>query len=120
MRYERKDVNDGKQVVLKFISEDGDPVLDDDFIREVARKENLRAIEQPEFNDYCVNVLGKKNPKKVLILFDVYGRDNTESHWPGMMYLDTKGKGGVIADWTRGRTGKEWNGKYRFLFAPVA
>ena len=119
MRHERTTVNNDKQVILKFIREDGDPTLDDDFINTVMAKEKLRPVTKSEFEDYCSKVLGKKNPKVPLVMFGNIGRGESEAHFAGVMFLDTDGEGGVIENWTRGSTGKQWSGDYEFLLAPI-
>lgn len=120
MRHERKNVNNGKQVVLKFTLAKGDPTLDDDVIKETMAKEKLRAVTKAEFEDYCRKVLGENKPATPLAMFGNCGRGPFESGgFVGIMYLDVDGEVKISENWTRGNSGKEWGGDWEFLLAPA-
>lgn len=121
MRYKRVNVNNGKQVVLRFAREKGDPTLDDDIIKKTMIDEKLRPVTKTEFEDYCRKVLGKKNPKMPIVMFGNYSRGPSDrGSFAGIMYLDTDGDVKVIENWTRGSSGKDWGDGWEFLLASAA
>lgn len=120
MKYKRKDVNEGKSVILAFKPENGREVLTDTFIKATMKKEGLRKSEPSESKAYAMTLPGGK-PKKPLVLFGNIDRGPAESgSFPGHVTVDTEGDVEVVQNWTRGSSGEDWDAnEWEFLFAPI-
>ena len=110
MKYARKDVNGGRNVVLAFTPEKGDGALTDTFIKATMEKEGLRKSNPNESKVYAMSLPGGK-PKVPLVLFGNIERGSSEAGFAGHVTVDTEANVGVIENWTRGSSGEDWDAK---------
>ena len=122
MKYTRKEVGSAQKfVVLSFEREKDDSVLNDGIVRAAMTTERLRPVSKDEFDTYRRDVLNGRKPKTCITAFGNTTRGPADSgSFPGVPYLNTNGKIGVIENWSRGNTGDQWSGEWEFLFASAA
>jgi hypothetical protein len=107
-------------ILLSFVLEGGDSVLTDEVIKAAQIREKLRPVTQEEFNAYWHEILHGGKPE---IRIAAYGNSalgpSEAGSFVGTPFLNTSGKIGIVENWTRGQRGDEWEGEWRFLFAPL-
>ena len=113
---EERDEWSSQIVLLNFTREDGDQVLDDAMVRSAATEENLRPVSQEEFEAFRQEI-GIPETRIAAFGNSASGPRFTGS-FPGVPYLNTDGKAAVEENWTRGNTGDQWNGEWKFAFVP--
>lgn len=107
-------MNGHRFVLLVFTSDEG---LNDAAVSFAASKEHLCPVTQAEFG-VLLQKVGK--PKIRIAAFGNTARGNSEAGFIGVPFLDTDGSVKVEENWTRGNTGDQWNGSWKFAFVPAS